>query len=204
MKRVLSLALPLILASALGAVAQSDTTPSTSSTNQAKSPGASSSPESNRQSSSPTANPGSSSTMAQSGTTATSSPSVEGCIERQQTEYYLQPETGQAIRLNSSQDLGAHVGHRVRVEGTMNQGTASNPGSNTYGKDGTSATTNATGGTSSTSADRSSTAVQSDSAQAASGGPAQEMLVTRVDMISETCPAGMQNSPKNSPAESPK
>ena len=135
MKRVLSLVLPLILTICLGALAQTDTTPSPSSTNQATSPRSSSSTQSNDQTTSPAqANPGSSSTMAQSGTTASSCRSVEGCIVQRQADYYLQPETGQAIKLNSSQDLSQHLGHRVRVEGNMNQACSSgSPGSGTYG-----------------------------------------------------------------------
>lgn len=203
MKRVLSLVLPLILTICLGSVAQTDTTPSPSSTNPATSPSSSSSTQSNDQATSPAqANPGSSSTLAQSGTTASSSPSVEGCIERKQTDYYLQPETGQPIKLNSSQDLSQHLGHRVRVEGNMNQGSSSGaPGSGTYGSEGTSTTANSTGGTSNNSADRSTSASQSARVSNSANGPRQEMLVTRIDMISATCPAGMQN--QNSPTSKP-
>lgn len=203
MKRVLSLVLPLILTICLGALAQTDTTPSPSSTNQATSPRSSSSTQSNDQTTSPAqANPGSSSTMEQSGTTASSSPSVEGCIVQRQADYYLQPETGQAIKLNSSQDLSQHLGHRVRVEGNMNQASSSgSPGSGTYGSGGSSAAANSTGGTSSNSADRSTTATQSAAVNNSANGPTQEMLVTGVDMISATCPAGMQN--QNSPTSKP-
>lgn len=206
MKRVLSLVLPLIVAFSLAAVAQSDTTPSPSSTNQATTPSSSSSTQTNSQSnpqSAPPANSGS--TMAQSGTSASSSPSVEGCIVQQQTDYYLQPETGQPIKLNGSQDLGQHLGHRVRVTGSMNQGQSpSASGSNTYGKSGTSSVSNSTGGTSSNSADRSNAGTQSAGTQSNSvNGPTQEMLVSRVDIISETCPAGMQSNPTNKTNNTP-
>lgn len=181
MKRLLSLALPFVLASALAAWAQSDTTPSPSSTNQATSPSSSSSKQSNTQNSTPTqANPATSSTMSQSGTTATSQPSLEGCVIRRQTDYFLQPDNGQPVKLNSSQDLSQHVGHRVRVEGSMNNGANSN---------GTSTADNG--------------ASQSGSQ---SGTQYQEIMVTKVDMISETCPSAMQNqsTPGNNTSQSPK
>jgi hypothetical protein len=211
MKRVLSLALPLIVAFSLGSLAQTDTTPSSSSTNQAATPSASSSTQTNSQSnpqSGAPANPGR--TMEQSGTSASSSPSVEGCIVRQQTDYYLQPETGQPIKLNSSsRDLGEHVGHRVRVTGSMSQGQgASAAGSSSYGQSGTSSVSNSTGGNSSSTADRNSAGTQGAGTQSNSvNGPTQEMLVSRVDMISETCPAGMQSNPAsktNNTPQSPK
>jgi len=121
MKRLLSFALPFILAAVLGAWAQSDTTPSPSSSNQATSPSSSSSTQSNTQSSTSTqANPATSSTMSQSGTSTTNQPSLEGCVIKRETDYFLQPDTGQPVKLNSSQDLSQHVGHRVRVEGNAN------------------------------------------------------------------------------------
>lgn len=182
MKRVLTFALPLVLAFSLGALAQSDTTPSPSSTNQATSPSSSSSTQSNAQDSTATqANPATSSTMSQSGTTATSQPSLEGCVIRQQTDYFLQPDNGQPVKLNSSQDLRQHVGHRVRVHGTVKNASSSNNGN----------------GASSSSADQSGKAA---------GTQYGEITVTKVDTISETCPAAMQNqsAPRKNNSESPK
>ena len=135
---------------------------------------------------------------------------MEGCIVRHETDYFLQPETGQPVKLNSSQDLSQHVGHRVRVEGTVNQAgsstAASNTGANTsgtYGNPGTSSATNSASSTAGSSADQTSKQGQSASSSSATG-QTQEMLVTKVDMISETCPSGMQNQSAQPNSESPK
>jgi len=178
MKRLLSFALPLVIAVTLAAWGQSDTTPSPGSTNQATSPTSGSSTQSNTQESTSTqANPATSSTMAQSGTNAGSPTSLEGCVIRQQTDYFLQLDTGQPVKLNSSEDLSQHVGHRVRVQGTSTStsgSSASNP-------------TNSTGGEASSEANNQS----------------QEIMVTQVETISETCPSPNQSVPNNN-SQSPK
>lgn len=188
MKRLLSFALPLILATALGAMAQSDTTPSPSSTNQATSPSSSSSTQSNSQNSTTTqANPATSSAMAQSGTSTTSQPSLEGCVIRQQTEYFLQPDSGQPVRLRSKEDLSQHVGHRVRVQGSIeNGGNGSSP--------------------SQSSSTSSNSAGQGGNGASNAGTQYQEITVSKVDMISESCPSAMQNqsAPGNNTSQSPK
>jgi len=178
MKRLLSFALPLVIAVTLAAWGQSDTTPSPGSTNQATSPTSGSSTQSNTQESTSTqANPATSSTMAQSGINAGSPTSLEGCVIRQQTDYFLQLDTGQPVKLNSSEDLSQHVGHRVRVQGTSTStsgSSASNP-------------TNSTGGEASSEANNQS----------------QEIMVTQVETISETCPSPNQSVPNNN-SQSPK
>src|SRR5205085_5442367 len=44
---------------------------------------------------------------------------VRGCIEQQASDFYLRPIKGNKglIKLNSSEDLKAHVGHEVKVTG---------------------------------------------------------------------------------------
>lgn len=151
MKRLLTLALPFVLAVGLSAIAQ-DT--NSSSNPQATSPSTSSSQAS------------SSSTASNSGQQA----SVEGCIVRQQTDYFLQPENGSPIKLNSTEDLSKHVGHHVRVEGSENSMGSSS--------------SNTSGGSSSAS---------NPASTSSSSNANQEIQVTRVQMISETCPANIQN-----------
>ena len=203
MKRLLSLALPFILAVALGAWAQSDSTPSPSSTNQATSPSSSSSTQSNTQNTTSTqANPASSSTMSQSGTSTTNQSSLEGCVIKSETDYFLQPETGEAVKLNSTQDLSQHVGHRVRVEGNVKDavnsnasGTESNAGTNSGSASNGSYASNSTA----------STGKVENGSSSPSGTQYQTIDVTRVDMISESCPSAMQNqSVPNNNSQSPK
>jgi hypothetical protein len=201
MRRLLSFALPFILAGALGAWAQSDTTPSPSSTNQATSPSSSSSTQSNTQSSTSTqANPATSSTMSQSGTATTNQSSLEGCVIKRETDYFLQPETGEAVKLNSSQDLSPHVGHRVRVEGNVNNAV----NSNATGADSNSSMNSGSSGSYGSNANAGSAKVENGSSSP-SGTQYQTFDVTRVDMISESCPSGMQNqSAPNNNSQSPK
>lgn len=202
MKRVLSFALPFILAVALGAWAQSDTTPSPSSTNQATSPSSSSSTQSNTQDSTSTqVNPATSSTMSQSGTSTTNQSSLEGCIVKQETDYFLQPETGQAVKLNSSQDLSQHVGHRVRVEGNVNNAVNSNAsGAESNSSANSSSAANGSYGANSGA----STGKAENGSSSPSGTQYQTFDVTRVDMISESCPSGMQNQSVPNNSQSPK
>jgi hypothetical protein len=179
MKRLLSFALPFILAVALGAWGQSVTTPSPSSTNHATSPSSSSSTQSNTQNLTSTqGNPAASSTMSQSGTSTTDQSSLEGCIVKLETDYFLQPENGQPVKLNSSQDLSQHIGHRVRIEGNISR--QANPSA--------------------------STGKMENGSSSPSGTQYQTINVTRVDMISESCPSGMQNqsAPTKNSRQSPK
>ncbi|MBV8477153.1 MAG: hypothetical protein JOZ36_10845 [Acidobacteria bacterium] len=178
MKRTLSLMLLFVVLTFLGAWAQSDTTPSPSSTNQATSPTSSPSTQSNTQDSTSTrANPATS--MSQSRT------SLEGCLQRRESAYFLAPDHGQPVKLDSAQDLSQHVGHRVRLEGNLSNGGEPN---HTYAS--SRAADNSTG----TTARAAQSGQQADTLY-------QEMMVTRVDMISETCPAagGTHNNTSQSP-----
>jgi hypothetical protein len=92
---------------------------------------------------------------------------VEGCVVRQQTAFYIQPATGDKTKLNAgNQDLSTHVGHNVRVSGN-----ASDTGTQT--SSGTQTSTGATG-------------------MSATGKAEPELMVTRVDMIADSCPPEIQ------------
>src|SRR5689334_18322554 len=41
--------------------------------------------------------------------------SVEGCVVQEGSEFFLQPKKGKLMRMNSSGELGAFVGRRVKV-----------------------------------------------------------------------------------------
>src|SRR5260370_40448775 len=88
---------------------------------------------------------------------------VEGCVIRRESAFYIQPVTGDKTKLNSGgQDLDSHVGKNVRVSGNMN-----NPQSGS-----------AQGSTGTTGTD--------------TGTAEPELLVTRVDVIADTCPPDIQ------------
>jgi hypothetical protein len=135
---------------------QSDTTSSSSQT---------STPSSNPQSTSPS---GSAESQSSAGTSGNS---LDGCIVKEGTEYFIQPTNGSPrVKLNTSEDLSAHVGHHVKVEGTPSTGSsnASNMGSSSTGTTGSSN--------------------MGASSQGSSSGMGETFNVTRVDMISTTCP----------------
>ena len=84
---------------------------------------------------------------------------LKGCIASQGDKYVLQDKHGKEIALSGSQDLASHVGHTVTIHGTYANGSDAS-----------------TGGSSSSSA-------------TASGGMSGggQFLVSKVDMVSETC-----------------
>jgi hypothetical protein len=135
--------------------------------------------------------------MSQSGTSTTNQSSLEGCIVKHETDYFLQPDNGQAVKLNSSQELSQHVGHHVRVEGNVNNGLNSNA---TGTEANSSSASNGSYGSNSAS-----TGKVENGNSSPSGTQYQTFDVTRVDMISESCPSGMQNqSAPSSNSQSPK
>jgi len=97
---------------------------------------------------------------------------MEGCIIREQSDYFLEPINGQEVHL-SGPDVAQHVNHHVRVHGNEQPSQASN-----------------STGTAGSMAGSSSSA----------GNSAPEFLVTRVDMVSESCPANLQHRPSASQA----
>jgi hypothetical protein len=99
--------------------------------------------------------------------------SLEGCVVREDTYYYLQPKHGQRVRLSPSSDVSQNEGHHVRLHGSQSNSNATNNGSNQTANSGASES-------------------QSQDANSAGGmnsSNGQEFLVSRVDLISSTCPA---------------
>ncbi|MCU1287254.1 MAG: hypothetical protein JWO13_3604 [Acidobacteriales bacterium] len=99
------------------------------------------------------------------------SQTVEGCVVKRETAYYIQPATGDQMRVSSSgQDLSANVGQHVRATGTSSTNTQS---STSGGMSGTQSSSTGTSGSSS------------------SNEP--ELLVTKVDVVAQSCPPDIQN-----------
>jgi hypothetical protein len=168
---------------------------------------------------------------------------IEGCIVSQGTEFFIQPKHGKMVRLNSSEDLTAHVGHRVKAHGTeqkagsagntagtmgaSNSGsTSANTGSTTASTSGsasgsTGANTGSTtaeanaqlpqgeraGNTGTTNSGNSVGSAGGSSTNSSTSGSSnvdrknvsnKELMVTRVDMVSETCPWSDKNKSNQS------
>jgi hypothetical protein len=51
---------------------------------------------------------------------------IEGCLLRKETAFYIQPRDGEATRVNAGgQDLATHMGQHVQLTGTMKSGDSS-------------------------------------------------------------------------------
>lgn len=127
-------------------------------------------------SSSGTTQSGSSDTQMQQSQASDSSQgnSIEGCIVKRETAFYIQPKSGPATRLNAgSQDLSSHVGQDVRVTGSTEDKSSA---SSSQGSAGSSTSTSAEG----------------------------DFLVSRVDVVAATCPPGtpgQQGSSQQNPPQ---
>ncbi len=124
---------------------------------------------------------------------------ITGCIRSDNGNYMLEEKNGKMAKLNSSQDLSAHVGHTVKVHGTWQKGSemgsnastsnttsgsmssnsasSTNPGANSSGSNPSSSnTTNSTAGSSG-----------STSGKMKWDHKNQAFNVDSVDMVSDTC-----------------
>jgi hypothetical protein len=92
---------------------------------------------------------------------------MEGCIIREQQDYFLEPINGQEVHL-SGPDVAQHVNHQVRIHGNQQPSQSSSSGS---------------------------TGSMAGASSSASGSAANapEFLVTRVDMVSASCPANLRH-----------
>jgi len=115
---------------------------------------------------------------------------IEGCIVKENTDYFIQPASGERERLSSSQDLSSQVGHHVRVEGTEQNATASNDRNSTSGSASAETQNNANG---SIAGNAGSSNATGTSASANNNWTGKDFLVTKVETVSESCPADIQN-----------
>ena len=133
---------------------------------------------------------------------------VEGCVVRQQTDYFIFPKSGQPMHISSTgQDVSAHLGHHVKLHGTEQPSSARSAYGSTSGGASGTAVSNSSGATGSSSGSTgnvgANTAGMTGNASTASGsvneadtGAAnnKEIVVDRVDMVSESCPANIQKN----------
>ena len=115
----------------------------------------------NNPSSPPNSAPQSAQGTSQTGTSA-GEQTIDGCIVKKSTTYYIQPSSGSPTKLSASSDVASHVGHHVVVHGSQQSSSAANAGN-------TNPSSAASGQSSGSSAD-------------------QTFNVTRVDMIATNCP----------------
>jgi hypothetical protein len=203
MKR-LALSAMLGIAMVATAAAQSGSG-STSSTGSGSSTSGSSSTSSQDQSSTSGAY-GNTSASAKTDNKSGKKADITGCISSQGGSYYLvDKKHPSGVQLLSSEDLSAHVGHKVQVKGSWEAATGSsassagpsssasstNPSGSASASGSTSAPdTSASAGTSGTSSGSASSLPQSDQ------GANQAIRVSEIKMKSDKCEAGNNTNPK--------
>lgn len=117
---------------------------------------------------------------------------LEGCVVKENTDYFIQPANGERRHLTGSQDFASAVGKHVRVKGEDENVAASNANSsnqaNANSGSGSSETQNNAAG---------SIAGNAGSSNASGTGTSNSMdhdfFVTKIETVSESCPANIQN-----------
>lgn len=116
---------------------------------------------------------------------------VEGCIVREEQDYYIYPVSGQPQHISSTgQDVSGHVGHHVKLQGTSVPASSPSASASEGTSGAASSTTSNQPSSSGTSGSMASNTAGSGSSTAVSGG--QDFAVSEVDMVSESCPASIQ------------
>lgn len=128
-------------------------------------------------SSSAAANQSANDQSAASSGSASAGESMEGCVVKQETDYFIQPVNGNRLHLNAqSTDLSSYVGQDVRVHGKH-----WNP-NNQNNENNSQASSQPSG---------------APVSGAVATGKGQDFLVDRVDVISTNCPpSGSSGSPR--------
>ncbi len=135
-------------------------------------------------------------------TTTTTGPSrtIEGCIVKEASDFFLIPAHGNPIELQASagEDLKAHEGHKVKVNGVETSLSASSASSNSGGASGTAeANTSASNkesgsagaiGSNSGSNAQGSTGVATGTGNDLHKLATQQLAVAKLTHVSETCP----------------
>ncbi|HVZ16176.1 MAG TPA: hypothetical protein VG897_03610 [Terriglobales bacterium] len=130
---------------------------------------------------------------------------LEGCIVQENTDYFLQPATGDRERLTGSQDLASQVGKHVRLQGSEESSMASAATANS-GSTATNQTPNSQPGSSETqnnpagsiagnagSSNATGSAGNGSASSSANGNwTGKDFMVTKVETVSESCPADIQ------------
>jgi hypothetical protein len=102
---------------------------------------------------------------------------VEGCIVRRESAFYIQPASGSQTKLNagsSGQNLSSHEGQHVRITG--NQTPSSGQASSS----------------------------QTSTAAGAGASTEPELLITRIDVVEDQCPPAIQSQIEQQKKSAPK
>lgn len=121
---------------------------------------------------------------------------LDGCVVKEQNDYFIQPASGEREHLSGSQDLSSQVGHHVRVQGNEQNETASN--ANGTVKDRTSTSGSASSETQNNAAgsiagNAGSPNASGTGATTSNNWTGKDFLVTKIETVSESCPANIQS-----------
>ena len=150
----------------------------------------------------------------QAGTSTSGAQSIEGCLAKEKSDFFLIPQSGNPIKLEASSgaNLSEHVGHKVKISGTEmamgNTSGTSTTASNAGTAGGTAGTT--AGSTSGTESEKSSSgAIGSQTGATGSSGSmgtssgtgdelhklaSSEFTVSNIKHEASSCPAGWNPS----------
>jgi len=119
---------------------------------------------------------------------------VDGCVVKEQSDYFIQPKDGDRERLAGTQDFSSHVGHEVKVHGTEQAAAAASTGA-VSGSDRTSTSGSAKTESQNNAAGSMAGNAGSSNASGTSGFASnneRSFTVTKVEMVSASCPADIQ------------
>jgi hypothetical protein len=135
---------------------------------------------------------------------------IDGCLVREQTDYFLIPQSGNPIKVQASagEDLSEHAGHEVKVTGTesalnagaMGSSTAMGSSAGTTGAAASTPSTGSQGQTSSSGGAMSSPAGSTSSSSTGTGMASgtgndmhrladQQIIVVKLQHVAASCPA---------------
>ncbi len=121
--------------------------------------------------------------------------SLEGCVVRRETDYYIQPDNGTAVRLRGSQDMSRAENHRAHVTGSYGNGENATAGANNNMNSSSSSASN-NSSTSNNNMNSGNSSAASGSAGMGNNNNAKDFFVTQVDSVSEACPNTNGNTPR--------
>jgi hypothetical protein len=115
---------------------------------------------------------------------------IDGCVVKEENDYFIQPVSGDRERLVGGQDLSSQVGKEVKAHGNEQTSTASaSDRTSTSGSASTESQNNAAG---SIAGNAGSSNASGTAATGTSNWTGKDFMVTRIEKVSDSCPASTQ------------
>ncbi len=131
------------------------------------------------------------------GSSSGNAKTIDGCVVRTATDYYIYPVSGQPEHISSAgQDVSGHVGHHVKLQGTEQPSTSASTSGTSGGTSGTAGNTSASNSAESNTGTGSSMSGNTSAAGSSSAAGGQDFVVARVSMVATNCPASITSKAK--------